>query len=47
MYVLVGVADIHRFDRLVYLDVADDTDSKVSVLRALTRGCVTDHIILL
>ena len=40
--VLVGVAGIHRFDRLVYLDITDDINSKVSVLRALTRGYVTD-----
>lgn len=44
IYVLVGVSmgvgGFHRFDRLVYLDITDDVDSKVSVLRALTRGCV-------
>lgn len=37
----MGVADVHRFDRLVYLDIADDVDSKVLILQALTRRCVT------
>lgn len=36
---------ICRFDRLVYLDIADDVESKTLVLQALTRGCVSDHMI--
>ena len=27
----------NRFDRLVYLDVSDDTDSKHKILKAITR----------
>ena len=45
-YMLVGVAGVCRFDRLVYLDITDDVDSKILVLRALTRGCVSYHMIL-
>ena len=45
-YMLVGVAGVCRFDRLIYLDIADDVDSKILVLRALTRGCVSYHMIL-
>ena len=45
-YMLVGVAGVCRFDRLVYLDITDDVDSKILVLQALTRGCVSYHMIL-
>ena len=45
MNVSVGVAGVCRFDRLVYLDIADDVNSKVLVLQALTRGCVHYHMI--
>jgi len=42
------IAVLYRFDRLVYLDVTNEVDSRVKILEALTRGCVLpNHMITL